>query len=620
MKFAAPEYFQLIWLVIALGAFLYWSHKKRKALLKQFADSALLKSLLKDVAKKAFKWKAILSLMGILFLVFALARPQWGFQWEELKQKGNDIFIAIDTSKSMLAEDVKPNRLDRAKREVRDLLQLLQGDRVGLIAFAGTAFVLSPLTLDTAALRLFLDDVDPSLIPQGGTAISQAIRKALQSFPGKEKKYKILILITDGEDLEGDALALAKQAKEQGVTIYTVGIGTPEGAPIPVVDENGTRSFIKNKQGQTVLSKLNVRQLSQLSETGVETSVSEVYEKYILPMEKKEIETTRQKKYEEKFQWFLLIALLFFVLQLFVRETRRKNKVILPLLFFLLFPAVGEARTASGSVKKGNTYFDNENWEGAQNEYVQALSKKPDSALVEYNLGNTLYKQGKYKEATEIFEKALTLRPDETLRPQLLYNLGNAHFKLGKYKEALRNYERALAATPEDEDVQFNYEFVKKLLEQMKQQQEQQQQQPSEKDQEEEKQEGEKQKGEQQQASEQQQGESQEQESMPQQSEEEGEEDKQQSPQASEEEQKEKEEEEAKEQQAGSQKEEDKKEPSGEDQSVSQQQRGNQKREAFTEEEAESLLNSLKEEEINTRELRIFNQQKGKVVAPEKDW
>lgn len=611
MRFFNAENLNFLWLLVGVAFFLYWSLKRRKRALKQIADAPLLKGLLQDVLPNAQKWKGLFILLGLFCSILALARPQWDFHWEEIKQKGNDIFIGIDTSKSMLAEDVKPNRLTRAKREVKDLLQLLKGDRVGLIAFAGTSFVLSPLTLDTAALRLFLDDVSPDIIPQGGTALSEAIRKALKSFPGKDKGHKILILLTDGEDLEGGVLETARQAKAEGVQIYTVGIGTPEGAPIPILDEAGNRVFVKDKQGQTVLSKLNLSQLSQLSDKGVQTSIAEVYQKYILPMEKKELETTRQKKYEEKFQWFLLLAILFFILEFLVRE-KRKKKVFVSLLFLsvLLNSSSVEAATASSHVKKGNSFYADEKWDEALNRYIQAQAKKPDSALIQHNLGDALYKQGKYQEARDVYEKGLTLEPQEELKPELLYNLGNAQFRLGKYQEALDNYEKALNLTPEDEDVQFNYELVKKLLEQLEKQQEQKQD-PSDSK------EGEQKEQQDQQSSQEQSGDR-EQEELEQNPSEEGEEEDQEKEAQDQSSQEEEKEEEQK--QGSSEQDQKEKDPSEEQQQSASAQEEGQEQKQFTEQEAEALLKALKEEELNTRELRMDQRKRGKVVQPEKDW
>lgn len=594
MRFGAPEYLHILWLLVPLAAFLWWSERERRKALERVVEAKLLPALLEGVYLKARRWKGGFFLAAMGLMALALARPQWGFSWEELKQKGNDVFIAIDTSKSMLAEDVKPNRLARAKREVRDLLQLLKGDRIGLIAFAGTSFVLSPLTLDAAAVRLFLDDISVDLLPQGGTAIAQAIEKAAASFPGKEKKHKILILLTDGEDLQGGAVAAAKKAEAEGVRIYTVGVGTPEGAPIPAVDSTGTRSFIKDKNGQTVLSKLDLTTLSQLSPAPPSASLAQVYEKYILPMEKKELETRRQKKYEERFQWplFLALVLLFFAWLLPERKEERGGllkrlkkkkggvRAAAAGMLILLFPGAAWAITASGAVSKGNEHYQEEKWEEAASRYSQAQAKKPASAEVIYNLANALYKQGQFKKARQLYEKAVQLDRQQLLAGNLQYNIGNTHFRLGKYPEALQNYERALEINPEDEDTRYNYELVKKLLEQMKQQKQQQQ----------------------------------EQQRQQQRTQEEKQEDqKERKTGAQEQEEKEKEEKESPQQ--GEKQEQEEQQTPQEGGAAPQPQQAQE----LTEEEAEALLNAIKDEELNARELRI-RQEKGRAVTPEKDW
>jgi len=229
MQFGNPTSFWLLALVPVVAAFLVWAFRARRRALERFASRPLVQRLAGSVRPVARRWKAVLIVAGLLFAAIAMARPRWGFEWREVKHKGVDVFVLLDVSKSMLTEDVRPNRLTQAKYAVQDLLEKLRGDRVGLVAFAGTAFVQCPLTVDYEAFRLTLKDADPRIIPRGGTAIGAAIRTALKGFEAGEGRDRAIVLITDGEDTEGDALAAADEAAKAGVKIYAIGVGTAEG-------------------------------------------------------------------------------------------------------------------------------------------------------------------------------------------------------------------------------------------------------------------------------------------------------------------------------------------------------------------------------------------------------
>jgi len=272
----------------------------------------------------------LIAAVGLFSL--ALARPQFGTKMELVKRKGVDIFIAMDVSASMLAEDPKPNRLERAKMEVRDLIDRLEGDRVGLIAFAGTPFVQCPLTTDYGAAKMFLDLMGPDLIPQPGTAIGEAIRMATASFEQEERKHKVLVLVTDGEDHETQPVEAAKEAAAEGVVIYAIGIGSAGGAPVPEVDERGVVTGIKkDRNGNLVMSKLGADTLRkvalmtngkyhQASAAGME--LERIYED-ISQMEKKELQARKFTQYEEQFQWLVLAGVLLMVWEWGMSERRK---------------------------------------------------------------------------------------------------------------------------------------------------------------------------------------------------------------------------------------------------------------------------------------------------------
>lgn len=300
--------------------------------MEEFAHIDLLHELTASLDRKKQKMKALFILISVFAIILSLMRPQWGFEWEEVKRTGLDILIAIDTSKSMLAEDVKPNRLERSKLAVKDLIKKLRGDRIGLIAFAGNAFLQCPLTVDYSGFMLTLDDLDVYTIPKGGTSLSNAIRVALDGYEGGNKKYKVLVIITDGEDHEGNPLEWAQKAKEQGIKIFTIGIGTREGELIPVSDESGNRMFLKDRNGKVVKTSLDERTLQEISlttggsyvkATTVEFGLDLVYEEKLSKMEKREFESKMVKKFEERYQIPLAAAVLLLCLELFIRERKR---------------------------------------------------------------------------------------------------------------------------------------------------------------------------------------------------------------------------------------------------------------------------------------------------------
>ena len=249
--------------VLVVGAFVIVRLRQRAALLRAFADAPLVQRLAPDVDDRRAVYRVLLRVAALLLLAIAVAGPKWGFHWQEVHREGIDLIVALDTSRSMLATDVKPNRLERAKYAIMDLLPLLQGDRIGLVAFAGTAFLECPLTLDYSAFESSLRSIDVGIIPRGGTAIATAIDTSLEAFDARQGKHEAIILITDGEDHEGNVKEAAQRAAEQGVKIFTVGIGTAEGDLLPL----GQDGFVKDRSGQVVKSRLNDETLKDIALT-----------------------------------------------------------------------------------------------------------------------------------------------------------------------------------------------------------------------------------------------------------------------------------------------------------------------------------------------------------------
>lgn len=332
LRFANPELIHLLWGVPVLIAFFAWAQRYKQKLLARFGDIEMLQKLMRHFSPGRRKLKLTLLVFSYIFLVIALADPQIGTRLEEVKREGVDIMVAIDVSRSMLAEDVQPNRLEKAKHQVGKLIDLLQGDRIGVIAFAGIAHVQCPLTLDYSAAKLFLSILDTDLIPQPGTAVGDAISTAMKSFNSKDRKHKVLILITDGESHEGDPLEAAKQAGQEGVIIYTVGIGSPAGVPIPVYDKYGKQNgFKKDRSGNVVTTKLDVITLQKIAyETGgkyflasnTESELKDIYSE-ISSLEKKELVSRQFAQYEDRFQIFLALGLLCLLLEIVIPERRK---------------------------------------------------------------------------------------------------------------------------------------------------------------------------------------------------------------------------------------------------------------------------------------------------------
>jgi len=334
MHFEKVHILIFLWIVPLLILFYVGSFKSRDRLLRTFcSEPTLLPRLLCGVRRKRQGIKAALLVAVVALSLLALARPRWGFQWEEVKRRGVDIVVAVDLSQSMMATDVDPNRLERAKREIQDLLAMLKGDRIGLVAFAGSSFIQCPLTLDYAAFNIFLDGLAPDLIPVPGTAVARAIETSISAFDPKLHTSKAVILITDGEDHGGDPLAAAKKAKEMGIKLFTIGIGNREGAPIPLAGPGG--GFKKDRSGDLVLTRLDEETLKKIalttggayvhSVTG-DMDLQSIYVKGIREgMEQTELATSRKKRWMERFQWPLLAAVFVLLVEGFLREGEREQ-------------------------------------------------------------------------------------------------------------------------------------------------------------------------------------------------------------------------------------------------------------------------------------------------------
>ena len=507
---------QLLWLLLvfppALVVFFWWALRERQRLMTQFIQARLLPGLISGVSPTRQKVRFALLTSAVLLLIATLARPQWGFTWEESRQKGLDIVVAIDTSKSMLAEDIAPNRLARAKLAVLDLMQQAKSDRLGLVAFAGGAFLQCPLTIDDNAFRQSVEALDVNVIPQGGTALAGAITTARAAFK-EGNNFKVLVLFTDGEDNDEGALPAAEAAAKDGMKIFTIGIGTTEGELLRIKDAKGRTDYIRDGEGNVVKSRLNESLLQQIAGAteggfylplrGAKT-IDTLYEKGLAPLPKSEGQEKLVKRFHERYHWPLAAAIVLLLLEVLLPERKReagKTRVrssgssrsgsleggtpngiaaTTTVALLLLFPGFAFASPSSALREYRSGRYD-----AAFNEYQQALQKKADDPRLHYNAGAAAYRDQKFDEAARHFGAALAA-PDLRLQEQAYYNLGNTLFRLGdalpdpkKKQEAWENsvkgFESTLKLNPQDADAQFNRDFVKQRLEELRQQQQQNQ-------------------------------------------------------------------------------------------------------------------------------------------------
>lgn len=333
MHWGEPVYLNFLLLIpIAAVFFIFASIAKRKAM-EVFGDRDIVQRLSFSKSRSRERARNILLVTAVGFLVLTLAMPQIGTRLTMTKRYGVDILIAIDTSLSMTAQDIKPNRLEKAKLEVASFIDKLKGDRVGILTFAGDSFVQCPLTLDYNAAKMFLSIIEPGMMPRPGTAIGDAIKTATRSFIKKERKHKILILLTDGEDHDTDPIGSAKEAKKEGIIIYTIGIGTKKGEPIPLLDEKGNvTGYKKDKNSEVVMSKLDDVTLQKIAlmtdgkyynATPGEFELDKIYDE-ISDMEKKELSSRLFTQYEDRFQYFLGIALILLCVEFLIGDRKRK--------------------------------------------------------------------------------------------------------------------------------------------------------------------------------------------------------------------------------------------------------------------------------------------------------
>jgi len=513
MTFAAPFWLiaTVILTVLLIIGYRQLERWKSKAL-ESFAATGLLSRLTESIPKRNRLLKAILFLLGIISILLALARPQVGYRWEEVHRKGIDILIALDVSKSMLSDDIRPNRLERAKLAIRDFVTHLQGDRIGLLPFAGSSFLLCPLTIDYNAFLDTLDVTDVNVIPRGGTDIGGTIEEALTIFAAKPNNHHFLILMTDGEDLEGSALTAARNAANAGVQIFTVGIGTESGSLIPITRDDGSTGFQQDPSGQLVRSRLDDKTLRQIAETtgGAyypldrdSNALEMIYTKHLSQLPRQDIAQKMKKIPFEQFQFPLALALILLMVEYMLREYnhRHKRKTKIPAapsflakqsgtaLTILLFLCLAGNLVAATTPEQAIQDFQKGLFSTAEQGFRESAETTPTRYDLHYNEGVAAYKNGDFNQATDAFKQTLH-SSDLDLQEKSYYNMGNSYFRQGQsmaptkpeqtvelWKKSLEAYQSALSLNPKDADSKYNHTYVKKLLDELEKQQKKRQQQ-----------------------------------------------------------------------------------------------------------------------------------------------
>ncbi|MCW5893226.1 MAG: VWA domain-containing protein [bacterium] len=497
----------------ALAAFFVWAAGRRARALRTFVAASLLPVVAPDVDPRRRRLRAALVVAAVACLGLALGGPRWGFRWEELRREGIDIVVALDTSRSMLATDVKPNRLARAKLAIRDLADAARDDRLALVPFAGSAFVQCPLTLDHGAFLESLQATDVGIIPRGGTALAVAIDTSLGAFEGREGRHQAIVLVTDGESHEGDWKAAVARAKERGVAIFTVGLGTTEGELLPAEQGPG---FFKDRRGQAVKSRLDETTLEQVAVdtggvylhlAGTGPGLAELYRDHIAELDPRQLGSTLEKRYEARYRWPLLVALVLLLLEPLVSDRRSAaggrgrrfwGAARAPAAALVIASLSIGWLDPNAKAREGVTLYREGRFPEAAQAWNEALVDTPEVPALHYDLGAAFYRLQKWDEALGSYEKVPAAPGDDPARAaRTWYNVGNTRVRRGEaseqekpqetlqqWGEALVAYRRALTADPTLTDAKYNLELVAKkvaaLEEKLKQQEQEQEQQRGE--------------------------------------------------------------------------------------------------------------------------------------------
>ena len=475
-RFEEPTYLYLL-AALPLIAILRWVlERKQLKRLKLFGDPTLLRHLMPDVSKMRPVVKFWMLLAAMALIIVMMARPQMGTRISHEKRTGIESIIAMDISNSMLAEDVTPSRLDRTKMMVENLVDNFTDDKIGLIVFAGDAFVQLPITSDYVSAKMFLSEIEPSLIATQGTDIATAINMAANSFTQQQGVGKAIIVITDGEDHEGGALEAAKEEKKKGMRVYVLGVGSDKGAPIPM----GNGDYMKDRTGNTVMTKLNEEMCRQIAEAGGgayihvdnNTNAQRQLDSELAKLSKKEMQSTIYSDYDEQFQAFGIIAIILLILEICILESKnpiarrlnifgRKQRTT-TLIIALVVASASFAQNDRRYITQGNKLFRSGQFDKAEVAYRKAIEKNPRNPQAHYNLGNSLMAQKKDSAAVQSFQKSTELETSKIRKAMAFHNMGVVCQQHKMYGEAIEAYKNSLRLNPKDDATRYNLELCKR--------------------------------------------------------------------------------------------------------------------------------------------------------------
>lgn len=464
-------------LLVTLYFLLSW--KKRTAF--RIGDPVLVRQLIRNFSSWRFLLKAGLALLAFIVIILGAGNPQKPGSMENIQRKGVDVMFVLDVSKSMLARDIKPSRLEKAKQLMLQLVDKLDNDRIGLVLFAGHPYMQMPLTTDHGAAKMYIQDASPDAVPTQGTVIGEALQMANGAFDVRDTKYKSIVLISDGEDHDPDAEKMAKKLAQDGVIINTIGIGTPDGSPI--VDP-ATGELHKDEQGNVVMSRLNEAELQQLANTtnGQYIRLDNVDDALITMTQqldnagKKSVTDAELIDYKSYFQWFMAAALLLLVVEYLLSERRKKVPAVVPALLLLFLGCAvlpASAQSTNARIRSGNRYYRKNQIDKSIQQYQSAVQATPNNPTANYNLGNAQYKKNQFDAASKSYDATIQNSQDKKMKKNGYYNKGVAMIKQKKLQESIDAWKQALKLDASDADARANLE---RALRQLKQQQQQQQQ------------------------------------------------------------------------------------------------------------------------------------------------
>ncbi len=484
IQFQHPEYLFALAALPVLGMSFLWLQQWKKKTTKKIGDPVLVAQLIEGYSASRHLFKFLLIVLAYASGVIALANPRSPNGNNSINRSGIDVMIALDVSKSMLAQDIKPDRLNRAKQFIAKLIDKLNDDRVGIVVFAGKAYLQMPLTTDHAAAKMYLSSASTDVVPTQGTVIGDALKMCYNAFNNKEKKYKSVVLISDGEDHDEGALKIAKAMADDGVMINTVGIGSAEGA---MIMDAATNEIKKDAAGAPVITKLNESELKNIAASGngiyallsgTDEAAAKV-QAQLNSIGRHSITENSALVYQNFFQWFAAMAVLLLVIELLLAERRRstngneepklkkvKKSAVAAACLFLSLGTV--AQNTEQLLKKGNEAYQKKEYSAAEAEYKKAAVKNPDNSKAIFNLGNALYKNNKAEEATQAYDAAIIKDRQPVDKGAAFYNKGVVLQNSKKIPECIDAYKNALRLNPGDEDARLN---LQKALQQQKKEQ-----------------------------------------------------------------------------------------------------------------------------------------------------